>query len=64
MGYLSHLAVDSLNRSPQMLWWPLRRRLVHPPWRGWREDSPAGRTVEWVAEAVAIAGVLLGRAAR
>lgn len=58
-GYLSHLAADTLNRSPQMLGWPLSRRMVHPPWRGVAEASPAGRWAEWLAEAAAIAGALL-----
>lgn len=52
-GYATHLVADTANRSPQMLWWPLSRRMVRPPWRGVAESSPAGHTVEWVVAAVA-----------
>lgn len=53
-GYVSHLVADTVNRSPQMLWWPFKRRMVHPPWRGWPEASPAGRTAEAVGEVAAV----------
>ncbi len=53
-GYLSHLLADTVNRSPQMLWWPFRRRMVHPPWRGWPEASAAGRTAEVAAQVLAV----------
>jgi inner membrane protein len=59
VGYMSHLAADTANRSPQMLWWPLRRRMVHPPWRGVPEASAEGRLVEWGAAAAALAVALL-----
>ena len=58
-GYLSHLLADTVNRSPQMLWWPFTRRMVHPPWRGVREASPAGQAIEWAAALVAAVGALL-----
>jgi inner membrane protein len=58
VGYLSHLAADTLNRSPQMLWWPFSRRLAHPPWRGVREASAAGRAMEYLVVAGAVAAVV------
>lgn len=32
LGYLSHLALDLLTPSPQMLLWPLSRRYLRPGW--------------------------------
>jgi len=46
-GYLSHLLADALNVSPQMLWWPFSRRMVHiPRWHGLSERSAAGQWAE------------------
>jgi len=45
-GYLSHLAADL--PPPQMLLWPLSRRLVRPRWLpAVAEDSAAGAALEW-----------------
>ncbi len=52
-GYVSHLVADTANRSPQMLWWPMRRRLVHAPWKGVKEASTAGHLVEVAAAGLA-----------
>ena len=50
LGYLSHLVADLVNISPQMLWWPFSRRMVHiPGWHGVAERSTAGRWVERLA---------------
>lgn len=60
-AYGSHLAADLVNVSPQMLWWPFRRRMVHVPhWHGIREASPAGHLVEAaVSGLAALAAVAL-----
>ena len=56
LGYLSHLAADLVNVSPQMLWWPFSRRMVHiPGWHGVAERSHAER---W-AERFAVWGAML-----
>lgn len=57
-GYVSHLAADTVNISPQMAWWPCSRRMVHPPWHGVREASLAGHALEWAAMAVSVAAAL------
>ena len=58
-GYLSHLAADTANPSPQMLLWPFSRRMVRPPWRGVREASTAGHLAEWAAATAAVAGAVV-----
>ena len=59
VGYLSHLVADMANPSPQMLWWPLSRRMIHPRWLpAVREASAAGRWVERGAVLVAVIGAL------
>lgn len=58
-GYLSHLAADLVNVSPQMLGWPFSRRMVRlPHWRGVPERSAA----EGWAEAAAVLMALVGTA--
>ena len=59
MGFLSHLVADMANPSPQMLWWPLSRRMIPPRWLpAVREATPAGHWVERGAVVVCIVGAL------
>lgn len=53
LGYGSHLALDAINPTGQMLWWPFNHRMVGPPkrWPRVRVGS-IGET--------AIAAVMLG----
>ena len=58
-GYLSHLVADLANPSPQMLWWPFCRRMVHPRWLPTvSEASVQGRWAERGAVLAAIIGAL------
>ncbi len=52
-AWCSHLAADLVNRSPIMLLWPLRRRMVRV-WRG----LPEGSFLETLAELAAAAGAI------
>ncbi len=53
VGGISHLLADMTTPSPQMLFWPFSRRMVH----GWR---PPDAIASWVIEWVACFGVILG----
>lgn len=55
-AYLSHLAADSVNPMPVAILWPLRP--YRPAWLpSVREDSLAGRAVEWVV-LIGVAGLV------
>ena len=59
VGYLSHLVADLVNVSPQMLWWPFSRRMVHVPhWHGISERSEAGHWAEAGAVVLALIGAV------
>lgn len=56
-GYLNHLVADTANPSPQMLWWPLSRRMVHPRWApAIPEASPRG---QWLERGAALPSIIL-----
>ena len=60
VGYLSHLVADMANPSPQMLWWPFSRRMVHPRWApAIPEASVHGQWLERGAVIAAIALAML-----
>jgi len=59
-GYVSHLVADLVNVSPQMLWWPVRRKLVHiPGWHGIPERSAAEHWTEAATVLAALVGTAL-----
>ena len=59
VGYLSHLAADLANPSPQMLWWPFSRRMIHPRWTpAIPEASVRGQWLERGAVLVCVVGAL------
>lgn len=61
LGFLSHLAADSINPSPMALFWPVVREKVRPDWLpAVSQRSLAGKLVEsgvWVA----ILGIAVGK---
>jgi len=53
VGYLSHLALDLINISPIMLWWPFSRKTAHIRWPRIRVGSPW----EWLVTAALALGM-------
>lgn len=57
LGFSSHLAIDAVNPTPQMLWWPLSRRRVRP-WSGLSQYSAGGKLMELAVGLLAVLAVL------
>ena len=57
VGYLSHLVADMANPSPQMLWWPLSRRMVHPRWAPAIPEASAQG--QWLEHGAVVAAIVL-----
>ncbi len=60
IGYLSHLAADQINPTPEMLFWPLSRRRWRLRWLpAIRENSFLGRMLDRVVGTAAILACLV-----
>lgn len=59
VGYLSHLALDLINISPIMLWWPFSRKTAHLRFPRIRVGSP-WESIVAVVLAIAVAATVAG----